>query len=106
MGRERLVASGESIADTIKQARLARGLSQHGLAQELIEASGNPLLARAHVARWERGEHIPGPYWLPWLSKMLEIPAGVLERPAWLRAKGSTPRGPFGPGARAGTGRR
>jgi hypothetical protein len=72
----------EPISALIRRARLALGLSPDGLARQLAEVSSGPCATRELVARWERGTHIPGPYWRGPLSRVLDQPAGALERAA------------------------
>jgi transcriptional regulator with XRE-family HTH domain len=73
-------ASDESIGQLIRRTRRRNGLSQAALAAALAKASGNRSIARAHVARWERGQHIPGPYWRGWLATTLNLARQQIER--------------------------
>ena len=43
-------------------------------------AAGVATVSRHEISRWERGERIPSPFWLGWLSEVLGIPIDQLER--------------------------
>jgi transcriptional regulator with XRE-family HTH domain len=61
------------------ELRLATGLSQGRLAEELNKVSGHATLTREEVSRWERGGRMPGRFWLPHLSAVLHVPLARLE---------------------------
>lgn len=62
--------------------RKKHGLSQAELAEKLACSSNNDSVGREHISRWERGQRIPNPYWRGWLSRVLDVPDGQLERAA------------------------
>ncbi|HEU4423340.1 MAG TPA: helix-turn-helix transcriptional regulator [Pilimelia sp.] len=75
----------ESIGPLLARLRLRRGHSQLRLAEQLCAASGVPTVTRHEVSRWERGQRVPGPFWLGWLAAVLEVPLDALlaaPRPA------------------------
>lgn len=76
------IPGDEPISDLIRHGRLTLGLSQERLARQLAATARNPGLTRAHVARWERGSRLPGPYWRHWLAIVLDVPESVLIRSA------------------------
>ncbi|NED96713.1 helix-turn-helix transcriptional regulator [Phytoactinopolyspora alkaliphila] len=74
------VAQGnEPVGIMIRRVRSSLGYSQHKIAEQLADASGNSSLTREEVARWERGKRIPGPYWREWLSSVLDVPQREVE---------------------------
>ena len=72
----------EPIGGLLARARLARGLSQGRLAEELCAAAGRFTVTRHEVSRWERGARVPGGYWLHWLAVVLRVPTDELEAAA------------------------
>jgi transcriptional regulator with XRE-family HTH domain len=68
-----------AFGQVICELRLAMGLSQGRLAEELNKVSGHPTLTREEVSRWERGGRVPGRFWLPHLSAVLHVPLARLE---------------------------
>jgi transcriptional regulator with XRE-family HTH domain len=77
-------SDGIPIGRLIRSVRRERGLTQYGLADELVSVSGNDSLGRDEVSRWERGKRVPGPYWQQWLSDVLEIAPDRLRSSARL----------------------
>lgn len=59
--------------------RTGRGWSQMELAEKLCEVSGRVTVTRHEVSRWERGDRVPGPFWLEALAVALETPLEELE---------------------------
>jgi transcriptional regulator with XRE-family HTH domain len=74
----------QPIGALIRQARQRLGLSQYTLAERLAEVSGDDAVTREQVARWERGERIPRPYWRSHLSTALRVSRELLDRAAAL----------------------
>ncbi|MPZ26141.1 MAG: transcriptional regulator [Micromonosporaceae bacterium] len=66
------------ISELIWRSRLALGLSQELLA-ELFK---DPYAIPTRVDQWERGMHIPGPYWRDSLGPALDLPGSRMERAA------------------------
>lgn len=66
----------------IRDLRLARGWSQSQLAERLCVASGEHVVTREEVSRWEREKVIPGPRWRGILSETLGIPGDTLDEEA------------------------
>lgn len=90
----------QSIAPEIFGARLAalrmgRGWSQLRLAEQLCAAAGVPTVSRHEVSRWERGERVPGEFWLGWLAVVLDSPHAELVAAA-ARARRRPTRRPAG----------
>ena len=73
-----------SLGALIRDLRTSRGWSQSELATQLCDVSGHCSLTREDVSRWERGKVIPGPYWLRFLSQVLDVPCAVLDEEARL----------------------
>lgn len=69
----------EPIAVLLKRLRRAQGLSQLRLTEQLCQASGRPTVTRHEISRWERGDRVPGPFWLDWLAVVLQVPLEDLE---------------------------
>ncbi|MDQ7905896.1 helix-turn-helix transcriptional regulator, partial [Phytohabitans sp. ZYX-F-186] len=59
--------------------RLGRGWSQLRVAEQLTAAAGLHTVSRHEVSRWERGERVPGDFWLSWLAVVLDVPGGELS---------------------------
>jgi transcriptional regulator with XRE-family HTH domain len=78
------MGNSEPIWLLVRLTRKQRGYTQADLADKLARLSGNPTLTRWEVARWERGKRIPGPFWRPHLSRILDIPQRELDRAAKL----------------------
>lgn len=79
-GQRRADGAVGTVGSLLAQLRLARGLSQVGLAAELCAAAREATVTRNEVSRWERGERLPGRFWLAWLSVVLETPLERLEQ--------------------------
>ncbi|MFC0529608.1 helix-turn-helix domain-containing protein [Phytohabitans kaempferiae] len=78
-----------SLGALLAALRLARGWSQLRVAEQLTAAAGLHTVSRHEVSRWERGERVPGDFWLGWLAVVLDVPGGELT----VAAEGSR-RGP------------
>jgi transcriptional regulator with XRE-family HTH domain len=76
----------EPLGTLIRRARTWSGTSQHMLAAQLSEQSGNTAITRAAISHWETGRNIPSAYWRCYLSKVLGIPLDVLDRAAVVAA--------------------
>ena len=50
------------------------------LASELCRAARYQTVTRECVSRWEHGKRLPGPFWLPYLAEVLQVPLQELER--------------------------
>jgi transcriptional regulator with XRE-family HTH domain len=83
------------IAPLLTRLRMGKGWSQLRLAEKLCDVSGSPTVSRHEVSRWERGERVPGSFWLEALAVALETPLEELEA-----AVGATRERIPGPGAR------
>jgi transcriptional regulator with XRE-family HTH domain len=83
------------IGPLLARLRTARGWSQLRLAETLCQVSGRITVGRHEVSRWERGERVPGPFWLDALAVALDTPLEELEA-----AVGATRERIPGPGAR------
>ena len=84
----------ELIGRLLARLRQGKGWSQLRLAEKLCEVSGSPTVTRHEVSRWERGERVPGSFWLEVLAVALETPLEELEA-----AVGATRERIPGPGA-------
>jgi transcriptional regulator with XRE-family HTH domain len=69
----------EKVGPMLRRMRLARGLNQQQVAERLSTAAHLPTVSRHEVSRWERGERVPGPFWLGWLAVVLETSLERLE---------------------------
>ncbi|QSB16267.1 helix-turn-helix transcriptional regulator [Natronosporangium hydrolyticum] len=78
----------EPIGPLLTTLRLARGLSQLRVAEQLCAAAGVATVSRHEVSRWERGERVPGTFWLGWLAAVLEAPVEELEQAVALTRAG------------------
>jgi transcriptional regulator with XRE-family HTH domain len=67
------------IGPLLARLRTARGWSQLRLAETLCQLSGRITVGRHEVSRWERGERVPGPFWLDALAVALDTPLEELE---------------------------
>ncbi len=72
-------AAGDYVGPLLIRARRQRGQSQRRLADALCAAAGLHTVSRHEISRWERGERIPSPFWLGWLSEVLGLPMEQLE---------------------------
>jgi transcriptional regulator with XRE-family HTH domain len=74
------------IGQLIRDLRALKGWTQAQLAERLAIAAGDPEGApgRDAVKRWEGGKVIPGRYWIGYLSRVLVVPAEILEAEARL----------------------
>lgn len=54
--------------------RQAHGWSQLRVAEQLSTVAGLQTVSRHEVSRWERGERVPGDFWLGWLAIVLDVP--------------------------------
>ena len=75
-----------SFGDLIRDLRIAHDprWSQADLAEELCRVSGRSTIGRDEVKRWEAEKVIPGPFWINYLSQVLNIPRDVLTSEAKL----------------------
>jgi transcriptional regulator with XRE-family HTH domain len=87
----------ELIGRLLARLRKGRGWSQLQLADKLCQVSGRITVTRHEVSRWERGDRVPGSFWLTSLAVALETPLEELEA-----AVGATRERIPGPGARPG----
>ncbi|MGI5237147.1 helix-turn-helix transcriptional regulator [Dactylosporangium sp. CA-139066] len=94
-GPEEDPAATETFGALLTRLRLARGRSQLRLAEMLCAAADVPTITRHEVSRWERGERIPGPPWLAWLSLVLQVPLDALERAAAVSRRHRAPAAPL-----------
>jgi transcriptional regulator with XRE-family HTH domain len=94
-GQEDGTGRPELIAPLLTRLRKGRGWSQLRLAEKLCDVSGSPTVSRHEVSRWERGERVPGSFWLTSLAAALETSLEELEA-----AVGATRERIRGPGAR------
>jgi transcriptional regulator with XRE-family HTH domain len=85
----------ELIGPFLARLRKGKGWSQLQLAEKLCQVSGSPTVTRHEVSRWERGDRVPGSFWLEALAVVLETPLEELEA-----AVGATRERIPGPGAR------
>jgi len=69
----------DKVGPMLRRMRLARGLNQQQVAEQLSAAAHLPTVSRHEVSRWERGERVPGPFWLGWLAVVLETSLERLE---------------------------
>jgi len=67
----------ESVGPLIRRRRQELALSQAGLARRLFAESGRPI-GRKRVSDWEHERVSVGPSWLPFLSRVLQVPVSVL----------------------------
>jgi transcriptional regulator with XRE-family HTH domain len=73
-----------TIAELIRKAREARGLSQTRLAKELATMSGRHTINRDLVSHWERGAQVPRAETRQWLSVFFDVPREHFEEAAAL----------------------
>lgn len=76
----------EPLGELIRRVRAWRGKSQSAVADALRQLSGNTMVTRLSVNRWETGRRIPRSSWRQYLSKALDIPLDVLDRAAAVSA--------------------
>ncbi|MCW6009989.1 helix-turn-helix domain-containing protein, partial [Micromonospora sp. CPCC 205371] len=81
--------------------RMGRGWSQLRLAEQLCAAAGVPTVSRHEISRWERGERVPGEFWLGWLAVVLDTPHAELVAAA-ARARRRPARRPVGDAGASG----
>ncbi|WP_018353506.1 helix-turn-helix domain-containing protein [Longispora albida] len=81
----------EAFGVLLLRYRLALGWSQRRLATRLCEAAGTATLSRHEVSRWERGQRVPGPFWLGWLADVLSVPEPQLAAAAARAARQHRP---------------
>ncbi|MEH1126653.1 helix-turn-helix domain-containing protein [Micromonospora sp. CPCC 206061] len=79
--------------------RMGRGWSQLRLAEQLCAAAGVPTVSRHEISRWERGERVPGEFWLGWLAVVLDTPHPELVAAAALARRGPARRATRGSSA-------
>lgn len=97
---------GSAIGPLLSRLRLERGWSQLRVAEHLCAAAGVPTVTRHEVSRWERGERVPGEFWLGWLALVLDAPVGQLSAAAAAtRPGGAGPAAPTGHPDAGGLGR-
>jgi len=77
--------------------RQARGWSQLRVAEQLTTAAGLHTVSRHEVSRWERGERVPGDFWLGWLAIVLDVPGPELAIAAAAARRGPARRAAPGP---------
>ncbi|GAA4704635.1 helix-turn-helix domain-containing protein [Phytohabitans rumicis] len=85
-----------SLGTLLAALRLARGWSQLRVAEQLSAATGLSTVSRHEISRWERGERVPGDFWLGWLAAVLDVPRDELAV-----AAEAARRGPARPAAPA-----
>ncbi|NUR99567.1 MAG: hypothetical protein HOV67_30445 [Kribbellaceae bacterium] len=73
-----------TIAELIRTAREARGLSQTRLAKELATMSGRHTINRDLISHWERGAQVPRAESRQWLSVFFDVPRERFEEAAAL----------------------
>jgi transcriptional regulator with XRE-family HTH domain len=93
--RDTGAGSPELIGQLLARLRKGEGWSQLRLAEKLCDVSGSPTVTRHEVSRWERGDRVPGSFWLEALAVALETSLEELEA-----AVGATRERIPGPGAR------
>lgn len=79
-------ASGETIGQLIRRARLRAGWSETALAAVLNEAADTTTMTSETASKWEHGKIIPGPHWQTFLADVLGIPHEEVARSV-IRAK-------------------
>jgi transcriptional regulator with XRE-family HTH domain len=77
--------------------RLEHGWSQLRVAEQLTAATGLHTVSRHEISRWERGERIPGDFWLGWLAVVLDVPRAELAIAAAAARRGPARRAPAAP---------
>ncbi|WP_345513881.1 helix-turn-helix domain-containing protein, partial [Phytohabitans houttuyneae] len=77
-----------SLGALLAALRLGRGWSQLRVAEQLTAAAGVHTVSRHEVSRWERGERVPGDFWLSWLAVVLDVPGGELALAAEAARRG------------------
>lgn len=73
-----------TIAQLIRRAREARGLSQTKLAKGLATLSGRHTINRDLISHWERGAQVPRSETRQWLATFFDIPREHFEEAAAL----------------------
>lgn len=87
----------EPVGALLRRLRQGRGWSQRRLAEELCTATSTATVSRHEVSRWERGDRVPGPFWLGWLAVALGGELAELEAAAVHRRERRTDRDPRSP---------
>jgi hypothetical protein len=77
----------EAIGPLMVRMRAELGISQYGLAERLVEVSGNTSVTRDQVNRWERHKRIPTPYWRRHLAAVFGLPIQEVDKAAALARK-------------------
>lgn len=77
----------EAIGPIMVRMRAELGISQYGLAERLVEVSGNTSVTRAQVNRWERHKRIPTPYWRRHLAAVFGLPIQQMDKASALARK-------------------
>ncbi len=75
------------VGETIRELRVARGLSQTRLAELLCTAAGRATFTRNDISRYERGHRVPSGPTLRALATALDVPLGDLEAPRLAAAR-------------------
>ena len=81
-----------SLGALLAALRLGRGWSQLRVAEQLTAAAGLNTVSRHEVSRWERGERVPGDFWLGWLAVVLDVPPAELTVAAEAARRGPARR--------------
>ncbi|WP_460847839.1 helix-turn-helix domain-containing protein, partial [Phytohabitans suffuscus] len=81
-----------SLGALLAALRLGRGWSQLRVAEQLTAAAGLHTVSRHEVSRWERGERVPGDFWLGWLAVVLDVPGAELAVAAEAARRGPARR--------------
>ncbi|MEJ3743693.1 helix-turn-helix domain-containing protein [Actinomycetes bacterium KLBMP 9797] len=84
--------AAESLGALLAGLRLRRGWSQLRVAEQLCAAAGVPTVSRHEISRWERGERVPGDFWLGWLAEVLDAPRAELAAAATAARRGPAGR--------------
>lgn len=82
-----LHAQVEAIGLLMVRMRAEVGISQYGLAERLVEVSGNTSVTRDQVNRWERYKRIPTPYWRRHLAAVFGIPIQQVDKASALTCR-------------------
>ncbi|MFD0747531.1 helix-turn-helix domain-containing protein [Phytohabitans flavus] len=81
-----------SLGALLAALRLGRGWSQLRVAEQLTAAAGLHTVSRHEISRWERGERVPGDFWLGWLAVVLDVPSAELALAAEAARRGPARR--------------
>lgn len=71
-----------ALGTLIRDLRQARGWSQSQLAERLCQTSGEHIVSREDVSRWEREKVLPGPRWRKILASALDAAPDVFDEEA------------------------